>query len=104
MDLSLFGDVSAGLILAIWIYLALGRGLFWLARERDGGVAELPTEPPAVVAIVPARDEAVHIAASITSLLAQQYPGPFLVVLVDDQSRDGTEHRAQAAAHAMGAG
>jgi hopene-associated glycosyltransferase HpnB len=39
---------------------------------------------------VPARDEADVIAESIWSLLAQDYPGSFRVVLVDDQSTDGT--------------
>ena len=77
--------------LAIWLYLLLGRGCFWLARERDD--RDRPPEPaawPAVVAVVPARNEADVIARSIGSLLAQDYPGAFRVVLVDDQSDDGT--------------
>ena len=81
----------AGLGLLIWLYLLLGRGMFWLARERDD--RREPAEPaawPSVVAVVPARDEADVIARSIGSLLAQDYPGPFRVVLVDDQSGDGT--------------
>ena len=81
----------AGLGLAIWLYLLMGRGLFWLARERDD--RDEPADPvawPSVVAVVPARDEADVIARSIGSLLAQDYPGSFSVVLVDDQSGDGT--------------
>ena len=87
----------AGLGLLIWVYLLLGRGMFWLARERDD--RREPAEPaawPSVVAVVPARDEADVIARSIGSLLAQDYPGSFRVVLVDDQSGDGTAAIARA--------
>ncbi|HVT24820.1 MAG TPA: glycosyltransferase [Rhizomicrobium sp.] len=86
----------AFLPLAIWIFLLLGRGMFWLARERDD--RNEPTEPkawPSVTAVVPARDEADVIARSIGSLLAQDYPGTFNVVLVDDQSSDGTSDVAR---------
>ena len=53
---------------------------------------------PGVMAIIPARDEAETIARSVGSLLAQDYPGPFSVVVVDDQSTDGTAAVALAAA------
>jgi hopene-associated glycosyltransferase HpnB len=45
---------------------------------------------PAVTAVVPARDEADVIARSIASLAAQDYPGAFRIILVDDNSSDGT--------------
>ena len=83
--------------LGAWIYLLLFRGFFWLARERDD--RDLPPAPaawPAVVAVVPARNEADVIARSIGSLLAQDYPGDFRVVLVDDASDDGTGSAAVA--------
>jgi len=84
--------------LAAWFYLIVGRGFFWLARERDDrGEAPAPGEGwPSVVAVVPARDEADVVARSIASLLAQDYRGDFHVILVDDGSADGT------AATAMG--
>ena len=84
--------------LVIWLYLLLAHGRFWLAREHD--TAPLPTPPrwPSVVAVVPARDEADVIARSIGSLAAQDYPGDFRIVLVDDGSSDGTG----ATAHAIG--
>jgi hopene-associated glycosyltransferase HpnB len=94
----------ASLPLLIWAYLMLGRGLFWLARERDD--RDRPRPPaawPAVAAVVPARDEADVIARSIGSLLAQDYPGPFRIVLVDDNSTDGTAaaalHTARTSVH-----
>ncbi|WP_242137649.1 glycosyltransferase [Sphingomonas sp. TREG-RG-20F-R18-01] len=52
---------------------------------------------PYVVAIVPARDEAEVIARSIGSLAAQDYPGDFRIILVDDSSSDGTADIARAA-------
>ncbi|KQO09079.1 glycosyltransferase [Sphingomonas sp. Leaf242] len=80
---------------AIWLYLVLGNGGFWLARERD--TRDVPPAPapsvtswPDVVAIVPARDEADVIARAIGSLADQDYPGDFRIVLVDDGSSDGT--------------
>jgi hopene-associated glycosyltransferase HpnB len=88
-------SVLATLALVIWIYLLVGRGTFWLARERDGGEQPLASWP-SVTAIVPARDEAEAIARSIGSLLAQDYPGAFRIVLVDDQSADGTAEIARA--------
>ncbi|HEY0353949.1 MAG TPA: glycosyl transferase family 2, partial [Enterovirga sp.] len=74
----------AALALLIWIYLLLGRGMFWLGRERDDrlippGTPDLP-HWPRVTAIVPARNEAESIAACIGSLLAQDYPGEFRVL------------------------
>jgi hopene-associated glycosyltransferase HpnB len=54
------------------------------------------------VAIVPARDEASVIGTSIASLLAQDYPGDFAVVLVDDHSTDGTADVARTAAAGKG--
>ena len=75
---------------AIWIYLLVARGGFWLARERSEAYFAALSSWPSVVAVVPARDEADVIAESIWSLLAQDYPGSFRVVLVDDQSTDGT--------------
>jgi len=79
------------LSLAIWLVLLFGRGFFWRTRERDD--RDSPPEPgnwPSVTAVVPARNEAELIARSVGSLLAQDYPGRFRVILVDDQSGDGT--------------
>ena len=94
----------AALALIIWLYLVFGRGLFWLARERDDlSDAPDPLAWPAVTAVVPARDEADVIARSVGALLSQDYPGRLRVVLVDDQSSDGTGAEALAAARALGA-
>ena len=90
--------------LAIWLHMVFGRGMFWRGRDRDDlDEAPPPARWPSVTAVVPARDEADVIARSIGGLLAQDYPGTFRVVLVDDQSSDGTAEAAQAAAKALGA-
>jgi len=105
--------VSAGLVaiagLAIWLYLLLGRGLFWRAAERDDALvgaddSRTPARDwPSVMAIVPARNEAEHIATSVGSLLRQTYPGRFDILLVDDQSADETGEIALRAAGASAA-
>jgi hopene-associated glycosyltransferase HpnB len=75
---------------AIWLYLLVARSAFWRCSERDA--EELPQPPhwPRVVTVVPARNEAEGIAKSIGSLLQQDYRGVFSVILVDDDSSDGT--------------
>jgi hopene-associated glycosyltransferase HpnB len=91
------------MVLAIWLYLLAGRGAFWLARERDGDTPAWDGAWPAVSAVIPARDEAECVGKTVTSLLQQDYPGEFSVILVDDQSRDGTAAVAREAAAALGA-
>jgi len=92
-------NLLAAAALAVWVYLMTGRGGFWLAGERDGG-GPAPSAWPVVTAVIPARDEAEGVGETIASLLAQDYPGPFSIMLVDDQSTDGT---AEAARHAAAA-
>ena len=83
--------------LAAWLVLLFGRGGFWLARDVDSlSPYSEPAHWPAVTAIVPARDEADVVARSIGSLIAQDYPGDFRVLLVDDNSSDGTGDIARA--------
>jgi len=91
----------AAVALVVWLGIVLARDGFWLTRERD--TVDLPPAPlhwPAVTAIVPARDEADVIAQSIGSLIAQDYPGEFRIILVDDNSSDGTARIAADAANA----
>ncbi|WP_424813391.1 glycosyltransferase [Roseococcus sp. YIM B11640] len=82
-----------------WLVLIFGRGFFWLCRDddRDAGSLPEPASWPAVCAIVPARNEAETIAATVRGLVAQDYPGPLRLVVVDDRSSDGTGDLARAA-------
>ena len=91
----------AALALLLWVYLAAGRGGFWHAAERDGG-GPLPEAWPRVIAVIPARDEAEGIGQTVRSLLLQDYPGSFSIILVDDESSDGTADVAERAAAEAG--
>jgi hopene-associated glycosyltransferase HpnB len=84
--------------LIVWIYMLAGHGRFWQLRERDdrGEPGDVLSAWPSVVAVVPARDEARVIQETLASLLQQDYPGAFRVVLVDDQSTDATAEKARA--------
>ncbi len=82
-------EVVTGAALASWAYLVLAHGRFWLPPRLPP--ARVPPTPwPSVVAVVPARDEAEVLPETLPSLVGQGYPGPFQVVLVDDDSTDGT--------------
>jgi hopene-associated glycosyltransferase HpnB len=82
------------LALLAWLYLALAHGGFWRDGVRLGKAT--PSAFPSVAIVVPARDEADGIAASIGSLLAQDYAGAFRIHLVDDNSTDATASIARA--------
>jgi hopene-associated glycosyltransferase HpnB len=97
-------DGIAALALAIWLYLLCFRGGFWLARERDDGVPRALPRWPRVTAVIPARNEAECIAASVGSLARQDYPGAFAIVLVDDDSDDGTAELAKRATNGLAPG
>jgi hopene-associated glycosyltransferase HpnB len=104
-----------------WAYLLAGHGGYWRTDQRlpalrgDPGhrglgcpqEAQCPPGPtlqrdpaawPGVVAVVPARNEAAVLPATLPTLLAQEYPGAFEVVLVDDESSDQTAETAAALA------
>ena len=72
----------------LWLYLLLGHGRFW--RSAPGLPAARPNATPSVAVIVPARDEAAFIATTLRSLAAQDYAGPFRIIVVDDNSTDQT--------------
>jgi len=95
----------AAISLAAWIYLVGFHGGFWKVSRFDTLSAPASRAGwPDIVAVIPARDEAESIGACIGSLLLQPYGGKLSVVLVDDQSSDGTAALAMAAAEAIGAG
>jgi hopene-associated glycosyltransferase HpnB len=112
----LLAIVLAGISLAIWIVLTFFRGAFWQFRELDDDCrpeqsqgsqpilsqgSTLGSEArrwPRIVAVLPARNEAETIARTVESLVSQDYPGRFHIVVVDDHSQDETASRAQKAA------
>jgi hopene-associated glycosyltransferase HpnB len=96
--------VLAVICVVVWIYLIAGRGNFWLCGIRDTGrpVPEL-RRWPLVVAVVPARNESKYISGSVRSLLGQDYTGEFELIVVDDDSSDGTAANAMHAAESFSA-
>jgi chlorobactene glucosyltransferase len=86
--------------------------VFWLIlrafRQRNvlRGLHRADSKPKAaafVTVIVPARDEAANIAACLEGLLAQNYPRERLhIIVVDDDSSDGTAAIVQAIAERAG--
>ncbi|MEU4035529.1 glycosyltransferase [Streptomyces collinus] len=80
--------------LAAWGWLLLCQGFFWRTDVRLPGRRD-PDAWPSVGVVVPARDEAAVLPASLPSLLTQDYPGRAEVFLVDDGSTDGTGELAR---------
>jgi hopene-associated glycosyltransferase HpnB len=92
--------VASASLLA-WLWLTFLQGDFWQTNLR------LPPRPESarratVAIIVPARDEAEVLPLSLPSLLAQQYAGQARVILVDDNSTDGTGELARRLGEAPG--
>lgn len=85
-----------------WTVLLVGRGGFWRADHSIDAPAA-PVLAPAVVAVVPARNEAEGIGRTVRSILSQAYGGPLRLVVVDDHSDDGTAELAHQAAAGIGA-
>jgi hopene-associated glycosyltransferase HpnB len=95
--------LALGLSGLSWIYLLAFRGRFWQCDQRlalsGKATAATLTQWPSICAIVPARNEADMLTQTLPSLLTQNYPGDFRVLLVDDQSTDGTAEVARQATH-----
>ncbi len=91
-------EISLGLIclcVVIWIYLLSFQGQFWLADQRLEEQTSQLESWPVVCAVIPAGNEAELLPITLRSLLTQDYPGSFSVILVDDRSSDGTANIAQ---------
>lgn len=87
--------------LAAWVYLIAARGNFWREFVRGGPsehAKKICGPLPSVLAVIPARDEAVVVGKAVASLANQRYGGRFHIVLVDDGSSDGTAEAARASA------
>ncbi len=98
-----WGVVYASLV--AWIALIVGRGWFWLPQPQlDPVLFNLDTQrqDPAVVAVIPARNEEAVLGKTLPTVLNQEYEGEFRVILVDDRSEDGTVSVARSAAKHSG--
>jgi hopene-associated glycosyltransferase HpnB len=93
--------IVIGFTLFVWIFLLLFWGNFWRSNQHFVNNRYNLKSYPTVCIIVPARDEAEVIEASLTSLLKQDYLGNFWLVLVDDNSCDRTFEIAQITANKL---
>ncbi len=86
-----------GLLSLLWLLLWAGVphwGRRWMLPRPEG---DPPAAGPKLSICVPARDEADNIAACVSAALASRWPS-LEVLVVDDQSSDGTAEIAAAAA------
>ena len=98
VEMLAFGSISliergVYILFLVAIFLGLGRLCFILTLatiQRFRRSRASLAYHPAVSVVVPAYNEGKVIAQTITSLLAQEYPGPLEIVVVDDGSPDGT--------------
>ncbi|MFJ8942555.1 glycosyltransferase [Streptomyces sp. NPDC102395] len=91
----------AAVSLLVWLWLLCCQGFFWRTDVRLPPRGT-PADWPDVGVVVPARDEAAVLPASLPSLLGQDYPGRAEVFLVDDGSSDGTGELARELARRHG--
>jgi len=85
---ALWGLAAASLL--TWIGLLAGRGFFWWPSPRLEPAEVADAVERSVVGVIPARNEADILPLTLPTVIAQEYAGPFRVVLVDDRSDDAT--------------
>ena len=95
------GWLLGALTLIIWLVLWLRHGGFW--RTTIDPLSSTPLDWPGVVVVIPARNEAEGIGRAVGSLLGQDFMGSLNIVVVDDESTDGTADIAQRTASVAGA-
>ncbi len=88
--------VLAAVSLAGWLGVLFGTARAWDLRPvgEDEPAPPDPTRWPSVTVLVPARNEAALLPLTLPTLRAQDYPGEWSVVVVDDRSTDGTRELA----------
>jgi hopene-associated glycosyltransferase HpnB len=91
--------VLAGLAaasLAGWLGVLFGTARAWDLRPigEDEPVPPEPERWPSVAVLVPARNEASVLPETLPALRAQDYPGAWHLVVVDDRSTDATAELA----------
>ena len=85
------------LSLVAWLSIRLRPGRPWEMRPvaEDEPAPPDPSAWPPVRIVVPARNESASLPRTLPALAAQDYPGEWTIVVVDDRSTDGTAERAR---------
>src|SRR5215469_6991636 len=94
----LAGLITGAACLAVWAYLLVLHGGFWRVWRLQAPILPPSTVDGGLAVVIPARDEADHIAAAVRSLLEQQFVKQVHVFVVDDHSSDGTAQVARQSA------
>ena len=85
-------------LLIVWIVLVFFWHGFWRMDVRLPAAGMIPLRGgrwPSVVVLVPARNEEETLKVALSSLLAQDYPGDFHVIVINDNSTDATAEIAR---------
>lgn len=92
------------LSLLIWLGVYFHPARPWDFHPVGDDDAPPPAPPvwPSVAILVPARNERESLPDTLPALLTQEYPGDFLVVVIDDRSSDGTADLAREIARKYG--
>jgi len=91
--------LAAGLVsVAFWVYLLALHGGFWKVWRLQAPDSPLSTVRVGIAVVIPARDEADVVGATVRSLLEQKSVESIHIFLVDDHSSDGTALAARRAA------
>jgi chlorobactene glucosyltransferase len=88
------------LVLSVLVVIALISVVNTLTFPRlgSGRKGRAGAVLPRISVLVPARDEAGVIGQTVRAILAQDYPGELELIVLDDDSSDGTAQRARQAA------
>lgn len=97
---TLLGCVSV--LIWLWILWHPARPWDFQPVGDDNPCPPTPPQWPSVCILVPARNESESLPHTLPALLQQDYPGQFVVVVVDDRSDDRTAERARTIANETG--
>lgn len=92
--------IAGAISILAWLYLLFAHGEFWRVNRLKNTLPPTSVIDGTIVAVVPARNEAQAIGATVQSLLEQSCAANLRVIVVDDHSSDGTSDAARAAAQA----
>ncbi len=85
--------IMGSILVSAWIVLVFFRYGFWRMDVRLPAASMIPIRGgrwPKVVVLVPARNEEKTLKIALSALLAQDYPGEFHVIVINDNSSDAT--------------
>jgi len=85
--------IFLGSCLALYgVFVLLSCWFFYHSKTPPTGAS---SSYPSISIVIPARNEELYIVACLQSVLNQDYPGTYEVILVDDQSTDRTREQAE---------